>query len=54
MGKRTIAEGVEDHDTADLLKEMGCDAIQGYWLAKPMNGDDLLPWMDRRSDGGSV
>jgi diguanylate cyclase (GGDEF)-like protein/PAS domain S-box-containing protein len=37
LGLRTIAEGVEDKQTVDLLKELGCDEIQGYYFAKPMN-----------------
>jgi len=31
-----IAEGVEDRETLDLLKELGCDNAQGYFIAKPL------------------
>jgi polar amino acid transport system substrate-binding protein len=30
------AEGVEDKKTYDLLKEYGCDFVQGYLIAKPL------------------
>lgn len=32
----TVAEGVESKDHIDLLREVGCDVIQGYYYAKPM------------------
>lgn len=33
-----IAEGVETDTQLHLLRELGCDACQGFLLAKPMNG----------------
>ncbi len=33
---QVVAEGVEDEETADLLTEMGCDVLQGYWFDKPL------------------
>ena len=32
---RTVAEGVEDEDTARLLRELGVNALQGYHYARP-------------------
>lgn len=37
LGLSTIAEGVETPEVAALLKNLGCDAIQGYLYSKPMN-----------------
>lgn len=31
-----ICEGVETKDQASLLKELGCNKIQGFWLDKPL------------------
>ncbi|MGD8885361.1 MAG: EAL domain-containing protein [Gammaproteobacteria bacterium] len=45
FGLRVIAEGVEDGDTASLLKQMGCDQVQGYYYARPMPVDELYHWM---------
>jgi diguanylate cyclase (GGDEF)-like protein len=45
FGLRVIAEGVEDGQTAKLLKEMGCDQVQGYYYAKPMPVGELYEWM---------
>ncbi|WP_217126128.1 putative bifunctional diguanylate cyclase/phosphodiesterase [Hydrogenophilus thiooxidans] len=35
MGKTTIAEFVEDHETLTLLAHLGIDAVQGYYLGRP-------------------
>ena len=36
IGARAVAEGVEDTDVADALRELGCDMAQGYWLSRPV------------------
>lgn len=36
LGIKTIAEGVETEDHIDFLREIGCTAIQGHYLSKPM------------------
>lgn len=41
LGRRVIAEGIEDGDTLDTLRAIGCDIGQGYYLAKPMRLDAL-------------
>ena len=39
MNMRTIAEGVETTEQYEFLLKHGCDAIQGYYFAKPMSAD---------------
>lgn len=39
---RSIAEGVETQQDWNMLKDMGCDTAQGYFIAKPMNLAALL------------
>ncbi len=36
LGKRILAEGVEDKHQLGLLRQMACDAVQGYLIAKPL------------------
>lgn len=36
LNKKLIAEGVETKEQADILEKLSCDAIQGYYYAKPM------------------
>jgi PAS domain S-box-containing protein len=35
LGKRTVAEGIEDEETLELLRSFGVDAAQGYHLGRP-------------------
>ncbi len=44
----TVAEGVEKVSDAALLREIGCDAIQGFVYAKPMTLDVFVQWLERR------
>ena len=36
MGVKVIAEGVENIEHYNLLKEMNCDMFQGYYFSKPL------------------
>ena len=36
LGMHVVAEGVEKKEHVELLTELGCDMIQGYYFAKPM------------------
>ncbi|MBP1474721.1 EAL domain-containing protein [Frateuria sp. MAH-13] len=42
MDMATVAEGVEDRATQDLLMSMGCDYGQGYHLGRPEPADDFV------------
>jgi len=37
----TVAEGVETKVEMELVKELGCDQIQGFYFAKPMSADEF-------------
>jgi diguanylate cyclase (GGDEF)-like protein len=43
-----VAEGVETQDQLGLLSRIGCDAVQGYICARPMNADELNVWLEER------
>ena len=36
-----VAEGVENKEQFDMLKEMGCDVIQGYYFSKPITAEEF-------------
>lgn len=44
IGYKVVAEGVETAELYELLKEWGCDQIQGYYIARPMAPQALLEW----------
>ncbi len=41
----TIAEGVESKEQLELLSEMGCDMIQGYYISKELSKDNLISFL---------
>ncbi len=45
LGLTVVAEGVEDKPTWDMLGQFGCDAAQGYYMARPMPGAELSAWL---------
>lgn len=40
-----VAEGVENQEDWDLIASLGCDQVQGYYVAKPMPIDELSVWL---------
>jgi diguanylate cyclase len=45
LGMKVVAEGVEDGDGWQLLKLLGCDHAQGFFLSPPLEAPALLDWM---------
>src|SRR5690606_22267514 len=45
LGMTVIAEGVETPLQADFLRSHQCDAIQGYFVSKPLSAADFETWM---------
>jgi len=45
LGLTVTAEGAEDEVTCAMLADAECDFIQGYYLAKPMEPDELQAWL---------
>jgi len=44
LGHKVVAEGVESREQVDVLRVIGCDAIQGYAIAEPMAEHLFLEW----------
>ena len=47
LGLRTVAEGVEDAETAAELVALGADVLQGFHLARPMPPDQIEAWIKK-------
>jgi EAL domain-containing protein (putative c-di-GMP-specific phosphodiesterase class I) len=45
---KVIAEGVETKEQLDILKDMNCDIVQGYYLSKPLEADALEAFYNNR------
>jgi diguanylate cyclase (GGDEF)-like protein/PAS domain S-box-containing protein len=48
LGLATIAEGVEYPDQLALLRELGCNSVQGYMFAKPMPSEEFAETFTKR------
>lgn len=46
LGLKVTAEGVENEQTWNELKRMGCDVAQGYYMSPPLSEPDLLSWLE--------
>lgn len=51
---QVTAEGVEDQWTLDFLHAQGCDAIQGYLIARPMDGPHALAWYEANAQASGA
>ena len=57
LGFKTLAEGVETKEQLEVLRDMGCDYVQGYLLGGPMSEEqveDLLAHADKASVEGNI
>jgi len=45
VGIRAVAEGVETVEQLALLRQMGCDYMQGYLLSRPLDAQALAVWL---------
>jgi diguanylate cyclase (GGDEF)-like protein len=49
-----VAEGVETDRQYAIVRRLGCDLVQGYFIARPMSAEQLLTWVDGYEDTQSI
>jgi len=49
-----VAEGVETDRQYALVRKLGCDLVQGYFIAKPMPADRFRRWVEGHEDTQSL
>lgn len=49
-----VAEGVETDEQYAIVRRLGCDLVQGYFIAKPMPAVELLTWLNGYEDTQSI
>lgn len=54
LGLRTLAAGVETPQERETLVALGCDALQGFGIAKPMTGEVVADWARARRVAGKT
>ncbi|MEU6388987.1 bifunctional diguanylate cyclase/phosphodiesterase [Streptomyces sp. NPDC046939] len=52
LGLLVVAEGVEDDETWERLRDLGCDAVQGWLVAAAMPPDETTAWLRARGSRG--
>ncbi|MEU6348818.1 bifunctional diguanylate cyclase/phosphodiesterase [Streptomyces sp. NPDC047072] len=52
LGLLVVAEGVEDDETWERLRDMGCDAVQGWLVAAAMPPEETTAWLRARGSRG--
>ncbi|MFE1847314.1 EAL domain-containing protein, partial [Streptomyces sp. NPDC059515] len=52
LGLLVVAEGVEDDETWERLRDLRCDAVQGWLVAAAMPPDETTAWLLARGSRG--
>ena len=45
LGLHVVAEGIEDRATVEVLRQLECDVLQGFFIARPMPGEQVERWL---------
>lgn len=43
LGVKVVAEGIENSEQLEFLRDAGCDMAQGYYIQVPTTAEDILP-----------
>jgi EAL domain-containing protein (putative c-di-GMP-specific phosphodiesterase class I) len=54
MQLEIVAEGVETDRQYALVRKLGCDLVQGFFIAKPMSADRFRCWCDGQEETQSL
>ena len=50
LNLKTVAEGVEDQETAFILRDIGVNILQGYYFSKPLTYEEAMVYCERSKD----
>ena len=48
---KVLAEGVETDEQLSILRDNGCDYVQGYYFSRPLPASELLPYLKNQNTG---
>ncbi|MBS0479279.1 MAG: bifunctional diguanylate cyclase/phosphodiesterase, partial [Proteobacteria bacterium] len=54
LGCEAVAEGIERVDQAEILRVIGCDVVQGFAVAAPMDEKTLIAWSHGDGDDAAL
>ncbi len=49
LDMNVVAEGVETEEDWEVVAALGCDNVQGYFIAKPMPFDEFTDWLETQN-----
>jgi EAL domain-containing protein (putative c-di-GMP-specific phosphodiesterase class I) len=52
LGLQVVAEGVENRETAQVLRKLGCDKIQGFYVSKALSAAEFNAWLSGNAESG--
>ena len=52
IGKQLVTEGAETIDEVDLLKDMNCDYIQGFYFSRPLPATEFVRFIEEQNHTG--
>ena len=47
LGLGIIAEGVETREQLEILRKLGCQNVQGYFISRPVPAEQVVPLLER-------
>jgi len=50
LDMRVVAEGVESDSQFNILSEVGCDEVQGYFISYPLNSEEFEAWANDKKN----
>jgi diguanylate cyclase (GGDEF)-like protein len=53
LGLKVVGEGVENESIYNLLRDLGCDMAQGYYMGRPLPASEFGKWMAESPYGGA-
>ena len=53
LGLTVVAEGVETEEHVKILKEKGCDILQGYYFSRPIAEDEFTKYIENLAENKS-
>jgi diguanylate cyclase (GGDEF)-like protein/PAS domain S-box-containing protein len=53
LNMKVVAEGVESMEHLNILREMGCDVIQGFYISRPIPENELVTILKKQSNGAT-
>ena len=54
LNRKLIAEGVETVEQLDMLRKYGCDEIQGYYISRPLSGENFVSFYKEWNNGKKI